>query len=58
MILLLLIVLIFLLAVGSAPLFPYNANWQYGWGPSGFLVLILLVILLLYFFGMLPHAVR
>ena len=58
MILLILLVLLVLLIVGAAPVFPYNQNWQYGWGPAGFLVLVLLIAMLLYFFVVVPSHLR
>jgi hypothetical protein len=46
--LILLIVLIVLL-LGGLPAWPYSRDW--GYGPSGFLGLILIVILILFFLG-------
>lgn len=41
----LLIVLIVILALGAAPIYPYNRGW--GWYPSGGLILIIFLILIL-----------
>jgi hypothetical protein len=51
--LILLIVLIVLL-VGSAPTWPHSRNW--GYGPSGGLGLVLLVVLLLLLLGYIPRS--
>ena len=48
--LILLIVLIILL-LGAAPTWPHSRQW--GYAPSGGIGLILIILLLLYFFGML-----
>ncbi len=42
---LILLIIIILLLVGSAPTWPYSRNW--GYGPSGGLGLILLIIIIL-----------
>ena len=49
--LILLIVLIVLL-LGAAPAWPYSRDW--GYGPSGFLGMLLLILLVLLFFQVLP----
>lgn len=40
-----LLILLILLLVGGLPLWPYSAGW--GYGPSGFLGLLLLVVIIL-----------
>jgi hypothetical protein len=40
-----LVVLLVLLLIGSFPVYPYSRG--YGWGPSGLIVVVLLVLLLL-----------
>ncbi len=49
--LILLIVLVVLL-LGTAPVFPYSRRW--GYGPSGGLGLILLIVILLVVFNVIP----
>jgi len=49
--LILLIVLVVLL-LGSVPAYPYSRNW--GYGPSGIVGLLLVVLLLMLFFGGIP----
>ena len=46
-----LLIVLFLMAVGSAPAWPHSRNW--GYYPSGGLGLVLLVVLLFVFLG--PH---
>jgi hypothetical protein len=46
-----LIVVLLLMALGSAPAWPHSRNW--GYYPSGGLGLVLLVVLLFVFLG--PH---
>jgi len=45
---LVLLILLILFAVGSAPAWPYSRNW--GYGPSGLLGLILVVLLIMMLF--------
>lgn len=51
--LILLIVLIVLL-LGAAPAWPYSRDW--GYGPTGFLGIALLVLVVLLLFGVLPWS--
>lgn len=51
--LILMIVLIVLL-LGSAPTWPHSRNW--GYGPSGGLGLLLIIVLVLVFSGYLPRG--
>lgn len=44
-----LIIVIILLLVGALPSWPHSANW--GYGPSGFLGIALVVILILWLLG-------
>lgn len=46
---LIVIILLVLLLVGGAPLYPYSAGW--GWGPSGFISILLVVLLFLALMG-------
>jgi hypothetical protein len=50
---LLLIIVLVVLLVGSVPHYSYSRNW--GYAPSGGLLTILLVFLLLMFMGVLPR---
>jgi hypothetical protein len=47
---LILIVLVVLLVL-SLPIFPYNAQWTYGYYPSGALSLIVLILIVLLLAG-------
>ena len=47
----LLLIILIILMVGAAPRWPYSTNW--GYYPSGGLGLLLLVVILLMFFGQL-----
>lgn len=47
---LILIVLVVLLVL-SLPIFPYNAQWSYGYYPSGALSLIVVILLVLLLLG-------
>jgi hypothetical protein len=49
MITLLIVVLLVILIAGAAPAWPHSREW--GFGPSGLLTLILIVILILYLLG-------
>lgn len=42
---LLLIILLLILCLGGLPAWPHSANW--GYGPSGFLMLLLIVVVVL-----------
>jgi len=48
--LILLIIILLVLAVGSAPAWPYSRGW--GYYPSGGLGAVLLILLILYLLGM------
>jgi hypothetical protein len=50
---LLLPVIVILLLIGGLPTWPHSQNW--GYGPSGLLSVILLVILLMLLMGYLPR---
>jgi len=45
----LLIIILILVLVGAVPAWPYNRRW--GYGPSGLVGLLLVIILLLALFG-------
>lgn len=44
-----LIILLILLLIGAIPSWPYSAGW--GYGPSGILGLILIIVLVLWLLG-------
>jgi hypothetical protein len=44
-----LLIILVLLLLGSAPVWPYSGNW--GYYPSGGLGLVLVIVLLLFLFG-------
>jgi hypothetical protein len=46
---LILLIVLLVLLLGGLPTWPYSRDW--GYGPSGFLGLILIVILILFFLG-------
>lgn len=46
---LLLIIILFLLLIGSLPTWPYAANW--GYYPSGGLGLVLIIVLIFFLLG-------
>lgn len=46
---LILLIIIIILLVGAAPVFPHSANW--GYGPSGLLGLVLVIVLILFLLG-------
>jgi hypothetical protein len=46
---LILLIVLILLLLGSVPLWPYSASW--GYGPSGGLGLVLLIVLILSLVG-------
>jgi VIT1/CCC1 family predicted Fe2+/Mn2+ transporter len=47
------VVILVLLLLGSFPAYPYNREW--GYGPSGVIGLILLILLVVYLAGGLHH---
>lgn len=47
-----LLIVLFLIVVGSVPVYPYSRGW--GYYPSGGLVLLILILLLLWWFAVLP----
>ncbi|HLX62110.1 MAG TPA: DUF3309 family protein [Planctomycetota bacterium] len=49
MITLLLLIIVVMMLAGSAPVWPYSRDW--GYGPSGGLGLVLLILLILYLTG-------
>jgi len=46
---LIIIILLVLLLAGSFPVYPYSVNW--GYGPSGIVGIILVVLLILFLMG-------
>jgi len=48
----LLLIILILLLIGAVPSWPHSRNW--GYGPTGGVGLILIIILLLAFFGQIP----
>jgi Na+/melibiose symporter-like transporter len=44
-----LVVVLLILLIAGAPTWPHSREW--GWGPSGLLTLIIVIILLLWLFG-------
>lgn len=48
---LILLVLLVVLVVGMMPTWPYSRGWNYGYGPSGILGVVLVIVLLLVLFG-------
>lgn len=52
---LILVIVLILLLFGSLPNWPHSQSW--GWGPSGLIGVLLIVLLLLYLTGNL-HGVR
>ena len=49
---LILLVILLVLLLGSAPVYPYSRRW--GYGPSGLLGLLLVVLLVLMLMGSVP----
>ena len=45
MLLVVLLILLFVLAIGGLPVWPYAANWDVGYWPSGLFSLVLIVLL-------------
>lgn len=44
-----LIIILILILLGAVPAWPYNREW--GWGPSGLLGTILVIVLILWILG-------
>lgn len=51
---LLLLIILLLLTLGSAPAWPYSRGW--GYGPSGGLGTLLIVLLILLLLGVIPNS--
>jgi hypothetical protein len=49
---LILLIVVVILLVGAAPSWPYSRNW--GYGPSGILGLLLVILLVLVLLNMIP----
>ncbi len=49
---LILLIVLLVLAFGAAPAWPYSRGW--GYGPSGLLSVLLVVMLLMLLFGAIP----
>jgi hypothetical protein len=49
-----LLIVLILLLLGSVPTYPYSRNW--GYGPSGLVSVLLIVLLLMIFFGAVPWS--
>ena len=47
-----LLILLILILLGSVPTFPHSRNW--GYGPSGLVSVLLIVLLVMLFMGVLP----
>jgi hypothetical protein len=47
-----LLIVLILLLLGSVPSFPHSRNW--GYGPSGLVSVLLIVLLIMLFMGVLP----
>ncbi|MDH4585216.1 DUF3309 domain-containing protein [Pseudomonas sp. BN415] len=50
MITLLLLIILILLLIGGLPVFPHSRNW--GYGPSGMVGVLLVIVVVLLLFGM------
>ena len=46
---LILLILLIVLLIGGAPVWPHSANW--GYGPTGILTVVLVVVLILFLMG-------
>jgi hypothetical protein len=46
-----LVIVLLVLAVAGAPTWPYSTGWSYGWGPSGFVGLLVIVLIILLLTG-------
>lgn len=44
-----LLIVVILLLIGAFPRWPYSSNW--GYGPSGFFMILLAILLVLFFMG-------
>lgn len=51
---LILLIVVIVLLVGSAPNWPHSRNW--GYGPSGGLGTVLVIVVVLLLLGYLPHG--
>jgi hypothetical protein len=51
---LLILFILFLLMLGSAPAWPYSRTW--GYGPSGGLGTVLIILLVLFLLGVIPSG--
>jgi hypothetical protein len=51
---LILLIILVLLLVGTAPTWPHSRNW--GYGPSGGLGLVLLIVVVLLLLGYIPRG--
>ena len=49
-----LLIVVLVLVLGSAPVYPYSRRW--GYGPSGLLGLLLILLLVLMVAGVMPPA--
>jgi len=51
---LILLIIVIVLLVGTAPIWPHSSKW--GYGPTGGLGLVLLILLILVLMGYLPRG--
>ena len=51
---LILLIIVIVLLLGAAPAWPYSRNW--GYGPSGLLGLVLVILLVLMLFSVVPFG--
>ena len=51
---LILVILLIVLLVATVPTWPYSANW--GYSPAGVLAIVILVLLLLWLFGVIEFT--
>jgi hypothetical protein len=56
MILTILLIILIIAVIGSLPVFPHSRGW--GYFPGGILGIVVLVLVILYLTGHLPHSVR
>lgn len=47
-----LLIILILLLLGGLPVYPYSRNW--GYGPSGVLSVLMVILLIMLIFGLLP----